>query len=403
MALLVLCVLGLGTLLRVHVQIATSSGYQAAARQNARLGLGLALGALQEKTGDDACVTGMAGIAGIEPGAASSTRYWCGVWRSDGSFVGWLASGAVGAADAGPDTVELVSSGSVGASSSTSVNVETEHVIAGRIPIIVSETPAHPGVATAVGRYAWLVLDEGIKIGAYAPPGQLAGSVAPAISPGLTANQLRLRAALATYAGKLPRVLSYEQLSLLPTPPAGGQLTPSVLHDCFHVVSLAPRTVAAGGYVAGTININTSSTQIWRSILDTYNLTPGAITIAPAEVERKGRELADNFARSNSGKAPGGPFTSLNGFSEYLATVFPPKGKPTAQEIAAALSPILVIRSDTFRVRAYGEALNLADSSTVEATAYCEAIVQRTPAPAPNGLGRRFVMIYFRWLGPNDV
>lgn len=403
LALLLLCVLGLGTLVRVHSQIATSAGYQVAARQNARLALGLALGALQDAAGDDERVTGMAGITGIPPGAANSTRYWCGVWRRDGSFITWLTSGAVDSTDAGPDTVELVSSGSVGAATSTSANVEKEHVKAGRISIIASETPAHPGSATAIGRYAWLVLDEGIKIGAYFPVGQVASSVAPALSPGLPSSQQRLRAALADHASKLPRVRSYEQLALLPTPPSSGQLAPSVLQDCFHLVALSPRSVGAEGYVAGTVNVNSASTQLWRCLLDTYNLTPGADMISPADVASKGRQLGDNFAATGVGKTPGGPFTSLDGFSEYLATLFPPKGKPTARQIVEALGPMLTVRSDTFRIRACGEALNLADANTVEAAAYCEAIVQRTPDLAPNGLGRRFVITYFRWLGPNDI
>ncbi|HVT74673.1 MAG TPA: hypothetical protein VHD61_16180 [Lacunisphaera sp.] len=403
-ALLVLCVLGLGTLVRVDGQIASAAGYQVAARQNARLGLALALGALQEAAGDDARITGMAGVAGIQPGAASSTRYWCGVWRRDGSFVTWLASGAADSGDAGPDPIELVSSESVGAASSTSANVEKEHVKAGRIPIMASETLAHPGAATAIGRYAWLVLDEGSKIGAYAPAADLAvANLPPVISPGLPSNQLRLRAALASYAGRLPRVLSYEQLSLLPTPPASGQLTPSVLQDCFHYVALAPRTVGAGGYVAGTININSASTQLWRCLLDTYNQAPGAIPIPAVEVAAKGRQLAENFAATNAGKAPGGPFTSIDGFRAYLATLFPANGKPTAREIVETLGPMLTVRSDTFRVRACGEAVNLADASTVEATAFCEAMVQRTPDPAPNGLGRRVVITTFRWLGPDDL
>ena len=33
---------------------------------------------------------------------------------------------------------------------------------------------------------------------------------------------------------------------------------------------------------------------------------------------------------------------------------------------------------------------------------YCEAIVQRVPDPLP-GFGRRFVVISFRWLGPEDI
>ena len=38
-----------------------------------------------------------------------------------------------------------------------------------------------------------------------------------------------------------------------------------------------------------------------------------------------------------------------------------------------------------------------------EAVAYCEALVQRTPDPAADGTGRKFVVIFFRWLGPTDV
>jgi hypothetical protein len=42
----------------------------------------------------------------------------------------------------------------------------------------------------------------------------------------------------------------------------------------------------------------------------------------------------------------------------------------------------------------------------IEAVAQCEAMVQRTPdlldAARPE-LGRRFVVTYFRWLGPADI
>jgi len=63
----------------------------------------------------------------------------------------------------------------------------------------------------------------------------------------------------------------------------------------------------------------------------------------------------------------------------------------------------LAVRSDAFRLRVYGDAVNPADTSKIEAVAYCEAVVQRRPALAAGGLGRKFVVVYFRWLGPDDL
>jgi hypothetical protein len=78
-------------------------------------------------------------------------------------------------------------------------------------------------------------------------------------------------------------------------------------------------------------------------------------------------------------------------------------------DVVTSLAPSIVSRSDTFVIRAYGDAINPASDPTnpvVESTAYCEAIVQRVPDlldPAKPALGRRFVVIYFRWLSPDDV
>jgi hypothetical protein len=65
--------------------------------------------------------------------------------------------------------------------------------------------------------------------------------------------------------------------------------------------------------------------------------------------------------------------------------------------------PLLAVRSDTFRIRAYGDTVNQIEATKTEATAYCEAIVQRGADAAPNSLGRRFVIVCFRWLGPEDI
>ena len=78
LALLALTVFALSALNRVSAQIATIAVYQMQARQNALLGLNLGLGELQQQAGDDARLTGMAGLTGISALAGNSTRHWCG-------------------------------------------------------------------------------------------------------------------------------------------------------------------------------------------------------------------------------------------------------------------------------------------------------------------------------------
>jgi Tfp pilus assembly protein PilX len=395
LALLVLAVFALSALTKVGSEMSSASVYQTQARQNAALALSVALGELQRHAGDDTRITGMAGITGVTGSQNATTRYWCGVWRDDASFVTWLTSGAINATSAGPDTIELIAQGTVGAASSTSANVEKEHVIAGKISIVVPDSPGSPGTPVKVGNYAYLVTDEGIKLGAYAPSGERAlPATAPTIGSSMLTNQLRLKTELETNLVVLSTLLSYEQMGLL------SPVTPSVLQDCFHYVSLTPRFVAGPHYRSGMININTASTLVWRSLLDTYNTMPAVPPVL--NVTNRGNLIGNNFAGTTSGKAANAPFTSTLGFATYLATIFPITNSPNFTHILAALGPMLTVRSDTFRIRAYGEATNPAYPAKTEAAAYCEAIVQRTPDPLP-GFGRRFVITYFRWLGPDDI
>ncbi len=96
----------------------------------------------------------------------------------------------------------------------------------------------------------------------------------------------------------------------------------------------------------------------------------------------------------------------------------------TQADLLQALAPVLTARSDTFRIRAYGEVINPLTGDT-EASAWCEAIVQRTPEfvveEGTNGtdfpwtdqhklvnvenllLGRRFEIVSFRWLDETEV
>jgi len=86
-------------------------------------------------------------------------------------------------------------------------------------------------------------------------------------------------------------------------------------------------------------------------------------------------------------------------------------------DILQALSPYMSARSDTFTIRAYGEALDA--TGNVAARAWCEATVQRLPDAMPSTatgttaltelaspnspFGRRFVIRTFRWLNKDEV
>jgi len=97
-------------------------------------------------------------------------------------------------------------------------------------------------------------------------------------------------------------------------------------------------------------------------------------------------------------------------------------------DVLRVLGPQMAVRSDTFKVRAYGESRN-AVTGLVEGRAMCEAVVQRVPewvdpinaseddiyVDAPNGdydsalsainqsFGRRFKLISFRWMNDQEM
>lgn len=94
-------------------------------------------------------------------------------------------------------------------------------------------------------------------------------------------------------------------------------------------------------------------------------------------------------------------------------------GVVTQGDLMMLLAPIATVRGDTFKIRSYGEALS-ADGKSVLARAWCEVVVQRMPdfvdpgdAPAtrvPNltfaankNFGRRFEVVSFRWLYPQEL
>lgn len=98
-------------------------------------------------------------------------------------------------------------------------------------------------------------------------------------------------------------------------------------------------------------------------------------------------------------------------------------GYVTQADILMPLAPLVRVRSDTFKIRAYGESLD--SQGRVQARAYCEAVVQRYPeyvdqtdaadkevwssagdnqlTAVNQSFGRRFKVKSFRWLSSDEV
>lgn len=122
----------------------------------------------------------------------------------------------------------------------------------------------------------------------------------------------------------------------------------------------------------------------------------------------------DSKINAVSDMTPDGyPFPeALEGFSATGAPGFLTQG-----DILSAVGSVISVRSDTFRIRSYGEALD--PDQKVIARAWCEAVVQRMPdfvdaADQPEAdiatiqevnkrFGRRYIVTGFRWLGQDEV
>ena len=95
-------------------------------------------------------------------------------------------------------------------------------------------------------------------------------------------------------------------------------------------------------------------------------------------------------------------------------------GYLTQADLLSRLGPCLSARSDTFRVRVYGEVVDASEVAYdgIDSHSRCEAIFQRLPdvaelAVAPpgsssnhkdwSGLHRKFALVGFRWLRDNEI
>ena len=93
---LLLLVATLATSLRIETQSAFNQTQWNNARQNALMGLNIALGQLQELAGPDQRVTATGGIVSQKYSVPDGQQFWTGVWNSaNGNFEGWLVSDSV--------------------------------------------------------------------------------------------------------------------------------------------------------------------------------------------------------------------------------------------------------------------------------------------------------------------
>jgi hypothetical protein len=267
--------------------------------------------------------------------------------------------------------ISIVGDGALGAD-----GPDKEHVQVLLIPV---EMPDPQGALRRRGRYGWWVGDEGVKLSAVVPD-------AAAPVPGGTHAIDELIPTLFPDAADLTRVESFAQLALVPSP----SLTPGQLQANFHVLT---RT-HVGSLYSGMLNVNTTAARFWRGVAATYNRHKPADYPALTPVGF-GNAMRDGVT---------GPWTEVDGFlsSVILAGALDQNGGVTPEEFAAVMQPWFTTRSETFRIRAYGEAVNPVEPTRIEAAAWCEAIVERTGGPIP-GFGSRFVVTGFRWLGPDDI
>lgn len=252
--------------------------------------------------------------------------------------------------------------------------------------------------------------------------------------------------------------------------PAIGDSSPGVTDD-----SLRDRLHSAKHLlIRGAFNINSTSETAWRAVLGGVKIpawsyggaSPSAAALdnahfrfsASAQEFSTDPALAptstgdQDFNRGvhvltdaqvsalatsvvNSLKARGRPFPTLASFvnAGVLAQAITDAGINPAgvrayspgwlsqADILTSIAPFITPRSDTFVIRAYGDAVNPVTGET-EGRVWCEAIVQRTPDlttpatgttnvmtdplapnPAKYPFGRKFQITQFQWLSSTDI
>jgi len=227
-----------------------------------------------------------------------------------------------------------------------------------------------------------------------------------------------------------------------PYPRLGYTLDDTAVLDVSSTTDAGMTARAYEGYrFLTSAQINSLATQIvlqvrrrgpFVSLADFVNRALTAGSVSGVDNRMKGalaQALEDagiNSAYSGSPTAvipAAGPTAMIDAAAQGCTATHVP-GWLTQADLLQPLAPVLSARSDTFTIRAYGEALNPLLASTdpgyVQSRAWCEAVVQRVPeyvsasdapwtavdalsTPENKAFGRRFKIISFRWLAPADI
>ncbi|MCZ6672081.1 MAG: hypothetical protein O7C75_04000 [Verrucomicrobia bacterium] len=173
---LLLLVVTLATSLRIETQTSFNNTQWNNARQNALMGMNIALGQLQELTGPDQRVTATGGIVSEKYSLPVGHEYWTGVWNStSGNFEGWLVSDSIDSKSESIITQSTPLPNETGSSvwmvnnavDSGLPDDDEKKVAIRKQPI---RTTGIPGFAVndriTTGNFAYWVSDEGVKASA---------------------------------------------------------------------------------------------------------------------------------------------------------------------------------------------------------------------------------------------
>ncbi len=170
-------------------------------------------------------------------------------------------------------------------------------------------------------------------------------------------------------------------------------------------------------YLPGNYAVWEMARIIVEEIQERFDANAGRPFMSLAEFVNSGilQTAIDNVQWRNADR------TGLNWYRSNGQWLEIPRSAPSylsQGDLLAGLGSMLAVRSDTFVIRTYGDAHNPV-TGEIEARAYLEATVQRVPEPVepddsrniredeyrdpPGNFGRKFEVISFRWLSPDEL